>query len=206
MITLINDDAANHSGSFDMIFTDPPFEMSGADLLDVLNCFDYKHLLLICSAHQMLDLYKLSDLDFAWQMVLDFKTPTKNRSYQQPHIHHANIAYFRQKGFRSAFDRRRVVRQDHYSDDSNHYYPSVFHAPKVDMRYKYQKNQSMVNDLIGAFDVQTVCDPFAGSGTTGFGCMEYKIDCTLIEQDVEAFKIMRDTFSIFQDIKILGEG
>lgn len=196
MITLINDDAKKYGGSYDMIFTDPPFEMSGKELLEVLRCFDYQHLLLICSAHQMLDLYKLSDLDFAWQMVLDFKTPTKNRSYQLPHIHHANIAYFRKKGVKSAFDRRRVVRQDHYSDDSNHYYPSVFHAPKTDMQYKYQKNQAMIDDLIGAFDVQTVCDPFAGSGTTGFACMEHRKDCTLIEKDIDAFKIMRDTFKL----------
>ena len=133
MIRIINDDAKKHGASYNMVFTDPPFEMSGQELIGVLGRYDYDHLLMICSAHQMLDLYKHSDLYFAWQMVLDFKTPTKNRSFAQPHITHANIAYFRKKGVKSAFDRRKVVRQDHYSDDANHYYPSVFHAPKQDM-------------------------------------------------------------------------
>ena len=194
MIRIINDDAKSHGAKFDMIFTDPPFEMNGRDLLAILDCYEYDHLLLICSAHQMLDLYKHSDLDFAWQMVLDFKTPTKNRSFAQPHITHANIAYFRKKGIKSAFDRRKVVRQDYYSDDANHYYPSVFHAPKTGMQYKYQKNQAMIDDLLGAFDVKTVCDMFAGSGTTGLAAYEHGIDCTLIEQDVDAFKILKRNF------------
>jgi len=200
MIKLINDNAKNNSGRFDLLFTDPPFEMSGSDLLSVLNCYGYDHLLLICSAHQMLDLYKLSDLDFAWQMVLDFKTPTKNRSYAQPHILHANIAYFRKKGVKSAFDRRKVVRQDHYSDSDNHYYPSIFHAPKNNMQYKYQKNQAMIDDLLGAFDVQTVCDPFAGSGTTGLAALEHGMDCTLIEQCADAFAIMQSNFQMLGEV------
>lgn len=201
MIKLINGDAKEHGAKFDMVFTDPPFEMSGQDLLNTLKCYEYDHLLLICSAHQMLDLYKYSDLDFAWQMMIDFKTPTKNRSFAQPHIHHANIAYFRKKGVKSAFDRRKVVRQDHYSDIGNNYYPSVFHAPKIRMKYKYQKSQSMIDDLLGAFNVKTVCDMFAGSGTTGVAALTHNMDCTLIEQDADAFEIMQKTFRLLGAIK-----
>ena len=202
MIKLIHDCAENHAGRYDMIFTDPPFEMSGETIRSILSNFDFDHLVLICSAHQMLDFYNKSDLEFAWQMVFDFKTPTKNRSLKQPHIQHANIAYFRKQGVKSAFDRSRVVRQDHYSDEKNHYYPSIFHAPKSGMAYKYQKNQSMIDDLIGAFDVQTVCDPFAGSGTTGLACLEHQKDCTLIEVDDDAFAIMKSQFSLLGESRL----
>ncbi|MCL7841685.1 site-specific DNA-methyltransferase [Pasteurella multocida] len=194
MIKLIHGDSSKVDiPAIDMIFTDPPFEMSGKDLLKVLNNFDYKHLVLICSMHQALDLYKLSDLDFAFQLVISHMTPTKNRSYQQPHIVHSNVMYFRKHGVKSAFDRRRVQRYDTYSDEKTAYFPSIFHAPKTDLVYKYQKNQNMVNDLIGSFDVESVLDPFAGSGTTLLACLEHKIkNAFMIEKDKEAFQIMKN--------------
>ncbi|HHE3603426.1 TPA: DNA methyltransferase [Pasteurella multocida] len=194
MIKLIHGDSSKVDiPAIDMIFTDPPFEMSGKDLLKVLNNFDYKHLVLICSMHQALDLYKLSDLDFAFQLVISHMTPTKNRSYQQPHIVHSNVMYFRKHGVKSAFDRRRVQRYDTYSDEKTAYFPSIFHAPKTDLVYKYQKNQNMVNDLIGSFDVESVLDPFAGSGTTLLACLEHKIKhAFMIEKDKEAFQIMKN--------------
>ncbi|SUB38206.1 Adenine specific DNA methylase Mod [Pasteurella multocida] len=194
MIKLIHGDSSKVDiPAIDMIFTDPPFEMSGKDLLKVLSNFDYKHLVLICSMHQALDLYKLSDLDFAFQLVISHMTPTKNRSYQQPHIVHSNVIYFRKRGVKSAFDRRRVQRYDTYSDEKTAYFPSIFHAPKTDLVYKYQKNQNMINDLIGSFDVESVLDPFAGSGTTLLACLEHKIKhVVMIEKDKEAFQIMKN--------------
>ncbi|MFC0996928.1 DNA methyltransferase [Pasteurella multocida] len=196
MIKLIHGDSLKTDvPAVDMIFTDPPFEMSGKDLLKVLNNFDYKHLVLICSMHQALDLYKLSDLDFAFQLVISHMTPTKNRSYQQPHIVHSNVMYFRKHGVKSAFDRRRVQRYDTYSDEKTAYFPSIFHAPKTDLVYKYQKNQNMINDLIGSFDVESVLDPFAGSGTTLLACLEHKIKhAFMIEKDKEAFQIMKNQY------------
>ncbi|HDR1345881.1 TPA: RsmD family RNA methyltransferase [Pasteurella multocida] len=196
MIKLIHSDSLKTDvPAVDMMFTDPPFEMSGKDLLKVLNNFDYKHLVLICSMHQALDLYKLSDLDFAFQLVISHMTPTKNRSYQQPHIVHSNAMYFRKSGVKSVFDRRRVQRYDTYSDEKTAYFPSIFHAPKTDLVYKYQKNQNMINDLIGSFDVESVLDPFAGSGTTLLACLEHKIKhAFMIEKDKEAFQIMKNQY------------
>ncbi|WP_424411271.1 DNA methyltransferase [Pasteurella sp. PK-2025] len=194
MMKLIHGDSSKvEIPAVDMVFTDPPFEMSGKDLLKVLNNFDYKHLVLICSMHQALDLYKLSELDFSFQLVISHMTPTKNRSYQQPHIVHSNVMYFRKSGVKSAFDRRRVQRYDTYSDEKTAYFPSIFHAPKTDLVYKYQKNQNMINDLVGSFDVESVLDPFAGSGTTLLACLEHKIKhAFMIEKDKEAFEIMKN--------------
>lgn len=196
MITLINGSAKNQSGQFDMIFTDPPFEMSGTELHDALSNFQFEHLVLIASMHQILDFAKATDLEFSFDMVVSFVKPKKSRNYAQPNYLHNNIIYFKKQGVASAFDRRMVARHDHYSDTKTNYYPSIFHAPKRDIDYKYQKNQNMINDLIGAFDVQSVCDPFAGSGTTGLACVEHNKTITLIEKDTEVFNLMKETFKL----------
>jgi len=200
MIKIINDDAKNHGAKFDMVFTDPPFEMSGSNLKSVFDCYDFDHLVLIASLHQIIDFAKKTDLDFCFDLVVSHITPKKSKSYAQPNYLHSNVAYFKRKGVKSVFDRRRVVRQDHYSDTTTNYYPTIFHAPKNDLQYKYQKNQGMIDDLLGAFDVGTVCDPFAGSGTTGLAALEHGMDCTLIEQCADAFAIMQSNFQMLGEV------
>lgn len=202
MITLINGSAKDHSGQYDLLFTDPPFEMSGHGFFQSIANIKYDHLLLIASMHQIIDFAKLTDMELSFDLVVSHISPKKSRNYAQPNYLHSNIVYFKKPGIKSAFDRRRIVRQDHYSDDGNHYYPSIFHAPKTDMQYKYQKNQAMIDDLIGAFDVSSVCDPFAGSGTTGLGCLEHGIDCTMIEIDRAAFEIIKRNFRMLGEVKI----
>ena len=201
MIKLINGDAKEHGASFDMIFIDPPFEMSGYDLKVILDCYEYDHLVLIASLHQIIDFAKNTDMEFGFDLVISHVTPKKSKSYAQPNYLHSNVAYFKQKGVRSVFDRRRIERQDHYSDKMTHYYPTIFHAPKNNLQYKYQKNQAMIDDLLGAFKVKTVCDMFAGSGTTGVAALTHDMDCTLIEQDADVFEIMQKTFRLLGAIK-----
>lgn len=185
-----------------MIFTDPPFEMSGSTIRSILSNFNFDHLVLIASMHQLIEFSKNTDFEFCFDLVVSHISPKKSKSFSQPNYLHSNIVYFRKQGVKSAFDRSRVIRQDHYSDEKNHYYPSIFHAPKSDMAYKYQKNQAMIDDLIGAFDVQTVCDPFAGSGTTGLACLEHQKDCTLIEINDEAFAIMKSSFCLLGESRL----
>lgn len=189
----------------DLIFTDPPFNMSGEKLFNIFNNFQYKHLLLICTMRQCLEFYKKSnELDFCFDLVLDHSVPKKSRSYNTPNILHSCIVYFKKTDEKSAFDRRLIKRCDHYSDDKdNYYYPSIFKAPKIDMKYKYQKNQNMINDLVGSFNVKSVCDPFAGSGTVGLACLEHNKDCYLFEQDDIAFNILENNLSLFSDVKTL---
>lgn len=179
-----------------MIITDPPFEMSGGQIYKILSCFDYEHLLLITSMHQLIEFAKHTDLQFCFDLVVSHISPKKSKSYHQPNYVHSNIVYFRKKGVASAFDRRKVMRQDHYSDTKTHYYPTLFISPKTDLAYKYQKNQAMMNDLVGAFNVKSVLDPFAGSGTTAIACLEHDIDCTLIECDSSAFDIAKQQLSL----------
>lgn len=201
MITLIDGNAKEHGAKFDMVFTDPPFEMSGSDLKEIFYCYRFDHLVIIASLHQIIDFARLSELDFCFDLVISHVTPKKSKSYAQPNYLHSNIAYFKRKGVKSAFDRRRVARQDHYSDTTTNYYPSIFHAPKNNLQYKYQKNQAVIDDLLGAFNVKTVCDMFAGSGTTGVAAFTHGMDCTLIEQDGHAFEIMQKTFKLLGAIR-----
>lgn len=191
--------------SVDMIFTDPPFEMGGKQLKSVLDKFEYNHLLLICSMHQALEFYKVTDLEFAFDLVISHISPKKSRNYAMPHFVHSNILYFKKSDVQSAFDRRREQRKDVYSDENNYYFPSIFHAPKTELTYKYQKNQNMINDLIGSFNVKSILDPFAGSGTTAFACAEHNIDAYCIEKDKEAFDVMKNNLrmlSIYNNLEV----
>ena len=206
MIRIYHGDAAEiKMPPVDMIFTDPPFEMNGAQLKSILDKFEYQHLLLICSMHQALEFYKVTDLEFSFDLVVSHITPKKSKNYAMPNMLHSNILYFKKPGIKSAFDRRKVKRNDVYSDENNYYFPSIFHAPKTSLTYKYQKNQNMINDLIGSFDVKSVLDPFAGSGTTAYACAEHGIDAYCIEQDKSAFEIMKNNLSmlsIFNNLEI----
>ncbi|UDW83991.1 site-specific DNA-methyltransferase [Pasteurella canis] len=209
MIKLINADSAKvELPAVEMIFTDPPFEMSGKELAGLFDKFDYQHLVLICSMHQALEFVKYTDLEFGFDLVISHISPKKSRSYAMPNMLHSNILYFRKRGVKSVFDRRRVQRYDTYSDEKTAYFPSIFHAPKTDLVYKYQKNQNMINDLIGSFDVESILDPFAGSGTTAIACLEHNIkDFCMIEKDKEAFNIMKNqvktlTFNIKIELEI----
>lgn len=206
MIRIYHGDAGKlQMPAVDMIFTDPPFEMSGVQLKSILDNFEYQHLLLICSLHQALELYKISDFEFSFDLVISHISPKKSRNYQMPNMLHSNAIYFRKPNIKSVFDRRRVQRYDVYSDEDSAYYPSIFHAPKKNLTYKYQKNQNMINDLIGSFDVKSVLDPFAGSGTTAFACAERNIDAYCIEQNKSAFDIMKNNLqmlSIYNNLDV----
>ncbi len=206
MIQLIHGAAEQQRiDSVDMLFTDPPFELSGAKLAELFKHINYRHLVLICSMHQALDFYAHSDgLKFCFDLVVSHITPKKSRNYAQPNMLHSNILYFRKDGEPSAFDRRRVERHDHYNESGASYYPSIFHAPKIDLQYKYQKNQEMINDVLGAFDVSSVCDPFAGSGSTGLAMIEHNItDGVLIERDRAAFELMCKRIKLFSHIQVI---
>lgn len=56
------------------------------------------------------------------------------------------------------------------------------------------ENQQAIQDILSFFDVQTVVDMFAGSGTTGLACLELGIDCILIEQNQEHYENTKQTF------------
>ncbi|CAM3033611.1 DNA methyltransferase [Dichelobacter nodosus] len=198
MITLINDKSENRGGSFEMIFTDPPFDMGAGKLHKILSNYQFEHLVLIASMRQVLELYPKLDMDFCFDLVANRSKPKESRSYAMPHYLHNNIFYFKKHGVKSAFDRRLVARADQYSDTKTHYYPTFFDAPKRDIVYRYQKNQQMIDDIIGAFNVSTVCDMFAGSGTTGLACVKHEKDCTLIEAETEPFNIMKQQLDFLQ--------
>ena len=155
--------------------------------------------------HQAIVLYKVKDLEFSFDLVVSHITPKNSKNYAMPNMLHSKILYFKKPAIKSAFDRRKVQRNDVYSDENNYYFPSIFHAPKTSLTYKYQKNQNMVNDLIGSFDIKSVLDPFAGSGTTAYACAEHGIDAYCIEQNKLAFDIMKNNLrmlSIYNNLEI----
>lgn len=190
-IQIIHADAATQSVRADMIVTDPPFEMDGEKLSNVLSKYYADHLILICSMRQLLDYSKhQTAYKFGFDMVLDIVAPKQSKSQQQPNYTHAHAVYFYRK--KSAFNRKLGRRFDVFTDG---YFPTIVRAPRErNDEHGHAKSVAALQSILSFFDVKSVVDPFAGSGTTGLACAELGLDCTMIEQSAAHVKSMQKTF------------
>lgn len=189
-ITLINDDASNHAVKADMIVTDPPFELNGLQLNKIIKQYEAPHLLLICSMHQLIEFSKHTDYKMGFDFVLDLVAPKQAKSQKQPNYIHAHAVYFYKK--KSAFHRQHGERSDVFTKG---YCPTIIRANSERRNQHGQaKNETAIKDMLSFFDVHSVVDMFAGSGTTGLACLDLDLDCTLIEKDRDNFQNMQQTF------------
>lgn len=185
-VTIIHGDAAHHGRSCDMILTDPPYDMSGAELARILGGFRVDHLVLITTMRQLLDFLPRTDWRLSFDFVIDGVMPKRSKSIRQPNYVHQTGVYLTKPGAKSAFDRRRRQRSDVF--EGNGYWPTIFHAPRNRTQENgYAKNVDAITDILGSFDITDVCDPFAGSGTTGIAAYDLGIPCALIEKNPESF-------------------
>ena len=194
-ITLIHGDAADHGRAADMILTDPPYEMPGAELARIIGGFDAPHLVLITTMRQLLDFLPRTDWRLNFDFVLDGVAPKKSKSLQQPNYTHQTGVYLTRPNVKSVFGRKLRQRSDVF--EANGYWPTIFHAPRTSA-HGYAKNLAAITDLLGSFDVKSVVDPFAGSGTTALAAFELDILCTTIERDANVFAFLR------KNLKFLG--
>lgn len=189
-ITLIHDDARNQHIAADMIVTDPPFEMNGQELHDIISRYSAEHLLLICSLRQLVEFCQKTDYKMGFDFVLDLVAPKQSKSQKQPNYIHAHAVYFYKR--KSAFNRKHGVRSDVFTQG---YCPTIIRANSERRgEHGQAKNETAIKDLISFFEISSVVDMFAGSGTTGMACMELDIDCTLIEQDISNFQNLSKKF------------
>lgn len=196
MITIINGNAADYSYSADMIFTDPPFDMSGKELHGIISNYDADHLLLVTVCRQYTEFCKLTNYEFALDFVFDTVVPSKSHSRKQPHSCHNLVIYMRKKGVKTAFDRMLYRRRDVATKG---YYPTIFRAPRDRLtEYGYAKNLQAITDLLGSFNVKSVIDPFAGTGTVAHACLELSRDCISIEQKEEL------TDQLYKEMHFIG--
>lgn len=189
-ITILNDDAVNHRLTADMIVTDPPFEMGGKQINDIISQYQASHLLLICSLRQLIQFAQVTDYKMGFDFVLDLVAPKQSKSQRQPNYIHAHAVYFN-KG-KSAFHRQHGERSDVFTKG---YCPTIIRANRErNSEHGMAKNETAIKDMLSFFEVESVIDMFAGSGTTGLACLELDLDCTLIEKDTEHFNQMKQTF------------
>ncbi|MBK7542817.1 MAG: hypothetical protein IPI57_13805, partial [Candidatus Competibacteraceae bacterium] len=87
-ITLIEADSATQSGKADLIFADPPFDLPGDVLAEILQRYDAPHLVLIATMRQILAFASLSPWAFSFDFVLDGVMPKQSKSRQQPNYTH----------------------------------------------------------------------------------------------------------------------
>lgn len=192
-IKLIFGDAKEQHISCDLIVTDPPFDMPGSLLSDIIKKQDCGHLLLISTMRQILEFVPLMNWKFGFDFVLDAVTPKKSKSIHQPNYTHHSGVYLYKDGEKSLFNRKKRQRSDVF--EGNGYWPTIFHAPKERVQqHSLAKNADAITDLIGSFDVKTVADLFAGSGTIGMSAFELGLDCTLVELDPESCESISSYF------------
>lgn len=191
-IKLIHGDASDFNLKADLILTDPPFEMNGQQLANIIDQYQSDHLLMLCSMHQLLDFSKHSNFKLNFDLVIDIVSPKQSKSVHQPFYTHIHAVYMTRNKAKTRFNRKNGQRSDVFTKG---YFPSIIRANRErSEEHGHAKNQQAIQDILSCFDVSTVIDMFAGSGTTGLACLELDIDCTLIEKDAEHFKNTKQTF------------
>lgn len=192
-ITLIHGDAEQFSGDFRFILTDPPFDMRGAKLAKIFEKCGDRHVVLISTFRQIAELLAAREYEIGFDFVFDTVAPKISRNFRQPNYTHANGVYLRRPGEKSIFDRRRCVRSDAFG--AKGYWPTVFRAAKErSSEHGQAKNESAIRDLLGSFDIDSVLDPFAGSGTTAIAAHDLDIDCCLIEKNEKNVQTIENNF------------
>lgn len=191
-IKLIHGDANNYSLSADLILTDPPFEMPGAELASIIDQYQSDHLMLICSLRQLLEFAQASHFKLNFDLVIDLVAPKQSKSVMQPNYIHAHAVYMTRNRPKSRFNRKAGQRSDVFTKG---YFPSIIRANRERSNdHGHAKNQQAIQDILSCFDADSVIDMFAGSGTTGLACFELDIDCTLVEKDAGNFQGIQQTF------------
>lgn len=181
-LNVICDDAAKHRIECDMIVTDPPFDMCGAALAQIIDIQKCDHLLLITTMRQLIEFCKASEWEMAFDFVLDHVVPKKSKSTHQPNYIHSTCVYMTRNNAKSLFNRKLRERSDTY--DGSGYWPTILRAPRDRMQeFGYAKNTQALVDIMGCFKVRTVADVFAGSGTTALAAFELDLNCILVEKD-----------------------
>lgn len=191
-ITLINRD--NNDVVFpvaDIIFTDPPFELPGADLAKSLGRIESNHLVLITTMSQLLGFIQAApEWKLNFDFVIDGVAPKNSKSRQRPNYLHQTGVYMTKARAKTCFSRFARPRSD--VAEANGYWPTIFRAPRINRNsFGIGKNPDAMTDLLGSFEVKSVIDPYAGSGSTGIAAIELGMECLLVERDPETYKIMR---------------
>lgn len=191
-IKLIHGNASDFNFEADLILTDPPFEMKGEQLANIISQYQSDHLLMLCSMHQLLDFSKHSDFKLNFDLVIDIVAPKQSKSVHQPFYTHIHAVYMTRNKAKTRFNRKHGERSDVFTAG---YFPSIIRANRErSEEHGHAKNQQAIQDILSFFDVQTVVDMFAGSCTTGLACLELNLDCILIEKSKEHYENAKQTF------------
>ena len=166
--------------------------MKGEQLANIISQYQSDHLLMLCSMHQLLDFSKHSDFKLNFDLVIDIVAPKQSKSVHQPFYTHIHAVYMTRNKAKTRFNRKHGERSDVFTEG---YFPSIIRANRErSEEHGHAKNQQAIQDVLSFFDVQTVVDMFAGSGTTGLACLELGIDCILIEKSKEHYENAKQTF------------
>lgn len=204
-VMLINDDAKNISAKADLILTDPPYNMDGRELAQIIDAIDCQHLVMLTTMQQLLEFYKYSSYKLNFDFVINAVVPKQAKSIHAPNYTHQTGVYMTKGRVKTKFNRKLRQRSD--NADANGYWPTIFRAPRDRMQeHGLAKNLNAITDLLGSFEgVEIVIDPFAGSGTAGLAAYELSIDSILVERDADYCRLMNEQFEFLGvSVEFLG--
>lgn len=95
--------------------TDPPFEMPGKRLAEIVARYRVQHLVLITTMRQLLEFMPHTPFELAFDFVIDGVAPKQSKSLQQPNYTHQTGVYLKRTGVKSAFNRKLRQRSDQFS-------------------------------------------------------------------------------------------
>ena len=180
-------DSTSESFDGDVYITDPPYELSPADVLSAASCAS--HLVLMTSIKQAFGIWTLTQLDFCFDLVWNQHVPSSMLNKKVPYYTHKNILYFNQG--ESIFDCDNARGQ--FSEKG--YYPSIIDAPKnTQESHGLTKNSNAFRQMLSGFDFKSCIDPFLGSGTTLIACEQLNRTCYGIEIEPKYCQVIIDRY------------
>jgi DNA modification methylase len=191
-IKIINEDAINCNEQADLIFADPPYEMDGKHLSRIIDNIKSNHLILLTTFKQALEFNINSEFKLNFDFVINSVIPKKTTSIRQPNYTHITCLYMTRGQTKSIFNRKLKQRSD--GAHAVGYWSTIIRGAR-DLKNQYGKNEQTITDIVGSFeDVNTIIDPFAGSGVVGNVGIELGINVILIEINSEKSQTLKEKY------------
>jgi DNA modification methylase len=163
--------------NIDIVFTDPPYEMSAAAVFDIIKKYA-NHFIVIGTFKQCAELYNF-DIRFHFDFVIDAHIPKSFMNSKQPYYTHQNGIYI-SASKETLFDNNNTkgVRSE------NAYWQTIIDAPRsTSIKHGHAKNVQGMRDILSGFTCDTICDPFAGSGSLLLAAHLLHKKCIAIEME-----------------------
>ena len=177
-------------GRFDLVFTDPPFDLSHKIVEGVISPLSDQFII----AGNGREYIRLCNRFRFWFEHVGIRSqPRSLPGWKGPHILHWNSAFLTQGDSSHCFDRNLA----------GGYFPSVSQY-KDAPQGNYAKPLQWAIDLLSRCHAQTIVDPFSGSGTTLIACEKLGKRFTGIELSLDRCHLTIQRWERSSRLSVIG--